>query len=147
MLASLIATFVSGEAKEAARRAKTKAIVYIVTAVLALTGIGFLIGAAYIAAARRYGSFEAALSFGIAFLMVAILIAAVRSIASSSRRRRRDRRTADLAAIAGTAAITALPLLLKSKAGIIAPLLAVVGYMIYRENRKSGPRDPDPRDE
>ena len=38
-----------------------------------------------------------------------------------------------------------LPVLLKSRAGIIAPLVAFAAYAIYRENRKGKPDDPDER--
>lgn len=48
MLASLISAVASGEAVAALGRARTMAIVYGVAALAALTGLGFLIGAAYI---------------------------------------------------------------------------------------------------
>jgi hypothetical protein len=147
MLASLIATFLSGEALDAVRRARATAIIYVVVAMLALTGIGFLIGAAYIAIARRYGNFEAALAFGIAFILIAVLVLLVRRIAMSIRRSRRKRRAVDLATIAGTAAVTALPLLLRSRAGLIAPLIALAAYVIYRENWKDRPGDDPKGDE
>lgn len=141
MLASLIAAFVSGEAMDIARRARTTLIIYVLVAMLVLTGIGFLVGAGYIAAAREYGSLEAAIGFGLGFLAIAIVVIAARAIASSVRRSRRKRRSLDFATIVGAAAVTALPLLLRSKGGLIAPLIAAAAYMVYRENRK--PDDPD----
>ena len=145
MLASLIAAFVSGEAMDVARRAKWAAIAYLLAAILCLCGLGFLIGAAYIAAARRFGSIEAAIGFGIAFLVMAALVLAIRAIAASLRRRP-SRRTIDLATIAGAGAVSALPLLLRSRAGIISPLIALAAYAIYRENRKKKSDDFDEPD-
>jgi predicted membrane channel-forming protein YqfA (hemolysin III family) len=135
MLASLIAAFVSGEAMDMVRRAKWTAIAYLLAAILCLCGLGFLIAAAYIVAAGRFGSVEAAIGFGIAFLVLAACVLAIRAIVASARRRR-TRRTADLATIAGAAAVSALPLLLRSKAGIVGALVALAAYAIYRENRK-----------
>lgn len=143
MLASLITAFISGEAVDIARRARTTFIIYVLASILAVTGIGFLVGAGYIAAAERYGSLAAAIGFGLGFLAVAIIVLASRSVVLSARRRREKRRSLDLAAIAGAAAITALPVLLRSKAGLIAPLIAVAAYMIYRENRKPDDRESD----
>lgn len=145
ILASLIGGFISGEALDMARRAKTTALIYLIAGVLALIGLGFLVGAGYIAAARQYGSFEAALGFGLGFLAAAGLILLARTLARSPRRLRRHRRKADLATIAGTAAVTALPFLLRSKAGVLAPLIAVAAYMIYRESRttRDGPAHDD----
>jgi drug/metabolite transporter (DMT)-like permease len=142
MLASLIAAFASGEAMDAVRRAKVTAIAYLAAALFGVCGVGFLIGAGFIVAARRYGTVEAAVAFGIGFLLVAIVILAVRSLAAHSRARRARRRGADLATIAGVAAVSVLPALLKSRAGIIAPIVALAAYAIYRENQKK-PDDPD----
>lgn len=145
MLGSLIAAFVSGEAVNAIKRAKATIVVYLVAAILAFTGIGFLIGAAYVAAAHRIGSVEASIAFGVGFLVLAVLMVVIRSIALSVQRSRSRRRAADLAAIAGAAAATALPLLLRSKAGIgglAVPVIALVAYAIYRENSRGRTDDP-----
>ena len=136
MLASLIAAFASGEAMNAVHRAKVTAIAYLLAAIATLCGLGFLIGAGYIAASRRFGDMEAAIGFGVGFLLIALIILAIRSITARSRARRKRRRGADLATIAGVAAVSVLPALLKSRAGIIAPLVAFAAYAIYRENQK-----------
>ena len=136
MLASLIGAFISGEALNAARRARNAAIAYAFVGLLVLTGLGFLTGAAYVAASRRWGSLEAAIGFGLVFLLVAVLILVVRWIAGSVRRSRAKRRGADIATIAGAAAVTALPLLLKSRLALVAPLLGIVAYAIYREQSR-----------
>lgn len=143
MLASLIAAFASGEAMNAVHRAKVTAIAYLLAAISGLCGLGFLTGAGYIAASRRFGDVEAAIGFGGGFLLIALIILAIRSIAARARARRARRRGVDLATIAGVAAVSVLPALLKSRAGIIAPIVAAAAYAIYRENLKGKPDDPD----
>ncbi|MFA6154552.1 hypothetical protein [Mesorhizobium sp.] len=146
MLASLITGLASGETVAAMRRARTAAMVYLLAGIAALCGVGFLIGAAYIWMANRYGSQVAALSFGAGFLVIAGLILLIYQIAKGSRvRRRAERRKADMTAIGVTAALAVLPTLLKGKSGlgiILGPAAALVAYAIYRENTKPGDRDP-----
>ncbi|UVK42111.1 hypothetical protein BPNPMPFG_003761 [Mesorhizobium sp. AR07] len=145
MLASLISGFASGETVAAIRRARTAAIVYALAGIAALCGLGFLIGAAYIWVALRYGSFAAALSFGAGFLVLAGLILLIYQISAGSRARRRaQRRNADMKAIGIAAALAVLPALLRGKGGlgvILGPAVALAAYAIYRENVK--PDGPD----
>jgi hypothetical protein len=147
MLASLISALVSGKAIAAARRARTAAIVYLIASLAALCGLGFLVGAAYIWAAGRYGSMAASLGFGIGFLVLAGLVVLVYRISAGTRARRRtSRRGSDMTAIGVTAALAVLPTLLKGKGGlgvILAPALALAAYAIYRENVKPSPGDAD----
>ena len=143
MLASLIAAFASGEAMNVVHRAKVATIAYALAGLCGLCGLGFLIGAGYILASRRFGDLEAAIGFGVGFILIALLILAVRAIAARSRARRARRRGIDLATIAGVAAASALPALLKSRSGIIAPFVAVAAYAIYRENMDKKPDDPE----
>jgi len=147
-LVSLISALVSGEAMAAVHRARTTAILYGLAAVFALCGVGFLIGAAYIWLAARYGPLATSLGFGIGFLVLAGLVLVIHKLTTSMRSRRRARRRqADMTALGVTAALALLPALAKSKGGlgaVIAPALAVVAYAIYRENTK--PPKPDPED-
>ncbi|CDX34469.1 conserved membrane hypothetical protein [Mesorhizobium plurifarium] len=146
-LVSLISALASGEAMAALQRARMTAILYGLAAVFALCGVGFLIGAAYIWLATRYGPLATCLGFGIGFLVIAGLILVVHKLTTSMRSRRRARRRqADMTALGVTAALTLLPALARSKAGlgaVIAPALAVVAYAIYRENAKPKPRAPE----
>ncbi|ODT30864.1 MAG: hypothetical protein ABS35_06010 [Kaistia sp. SCN 65-12] len=145
MLASLIAGLASGETAAALRRARAALIVYLVAGAAALWGIGFLIAAAFIAAAARYGSMAAALGFGVGFLLLALLVLLVFLLAAGSRKARQaKRRKADMTAIGVTTALTVLPTLLRGKAGIgalLAPAIAAAAYAIYKENTR--PDDPD----
>lgn len=146
MLASLIASFASGETVVALRRARQAAIAYVIAATAALCGIGFLIGAGYIWTARRYGSLEASLVFGIGFLLLAGIVLVIHRLAMDRRRRREiRRRNKDMTNIAIASAIAAVPTLLRSKAGlgtVVAPALAVAAYAIYRENSGKPRRPP-----
>lgn len=147
MLAPLISALASGEAIAAMRRARTAAIVYGLAAVAALCGLGFLLGAAYIWAADRYGSMAACLGFAAGFLVLAGLIVLIHQLAAGTHARRRARRrNADLKALGITAALAVLPALLKGKGGkgvILGPMIALAAYAIYRENVKPDPGDPD----
>jgi len=149
VLASLISALASGEAIAALGRARTAAIVYVVAALAALTGLGFLIGAAYIWAAGRYGPMAASLGFGVGFVVIAGLILVVYQLSAGLRARRRARRrSADMKALGITAALAALPVLLKGKGGlgaVLGPALAIAAYAIYRENVKPD-NDTDPDD-
>ncbi|KQZ80861.1 hypothetical protein ASD64_11240 [Mesorhizobium sp. Root157] len=139
-IASLIAGFASGETAAALRRARGAALAYALAGLAALCGIGFLVGAGYIWAAARYGSLEAALGFGIGFLMLAGLILLIFRFKAESRAVRRvRRRKADMTAVGVTAALAALPVLLRGKSGlgaVLGPAAALAAYAIYRENVK-----------
>ncbi|UVK56612.1 hypothetical protein DBIPINDM_003230 [Mesorhizobium sp. AR02] len=145
LLASLLSGFASGETVAAIRRARTAAIVYALAALAAFCGLGFLVGAAYIWAAARYGSFAVALGFGVGFLVIAGLVLLIHRLMSGARARRAARRRkADMKALGITAALAVLPALLKGKGGlgvILGPAVALAAYAIYRENVK--PDDPD----
>ena len=149
VLASLISALASGEAIAALGRARTAAIVYVIATLAAFTGLGFLIGAAYIWAAGRYGPMAASLGFGVGFLVIAGLILVVYQLSAGLRARRRARRrSADMKALGITAALAALPVLLKGKGGlgaVLGPVLALAAYAIYRENVKPD-NDTDPDD-
>ncbi|MDG4896731.1 phage holin family protein [Mesorhizobium sp. WSM4976] len=149
-LVSLISALASGEAIAALQRARMAAILYGLAAVFALCGVGFLIGAAYIWLAARYGPLATSLGFGIGFLVVAGLIIVIHKLTASARgKRRARRRQADMTAVGVTAALALLPALAKSKGGlavIAAPALAVVAYAIYRENTRPPPPKQGPDD-
>ena len=146
-LISLISGLASGEAVAAIRRARMAAILYGLAGVFALCGVGFLIGAAYIWVAARYGPLATSLGFGIGFLLIAGLIVVIHKLTSGMRARRSARRRkADMTAMGITAAIALLPALARSKGGfgaVVAPAIALLAYAIYRENAKPGPKEPD----
>jgi len=147
MLASLIASFASGETALAVRRARRAAVAYLLAGVAALCGIGFLIGALYIWASQRYGAIEAALGIGVIFLLSSGVIVIVHTTTARTRARRaKERRASDLTTVAVASALAVLPALLRGKAGlgtVIAPVVALTAYAIYRENRAKRTKEPD----
>ena len=147
MLASLISGLASGEAAAVVRRARRAAIVYALAGLAALCGLGFLIGAAYVWVAGRYGPMAACLGFGVGFLLIAGLLLLIHQLSAGARARRQARRrNADMKAVGITAALAVLPALLKGKGGlgtILAPAIALAAYAIYRENTKSAADDSD----
>ncbi|QZZ37335.1 hypothetical protein KW403_06205 [Nitratireductor kimnyeongensis] len=117
---------------------------YALAALLGLFGLGFLVLAGFIAASREWGVLEASLGFGIAFVAMALVVLVSLKVWTRIQvRRARRRRVSDAGVLAGTAALTLLPSVLSrtGRLGTIAlPVLAVLGYAIFREN--SG-QDPD----
>ncbi|HVW55602.1 MAG TPA: hypothetical protein VHC00_07970 [Rhizobiaceae bacterium] len=138
MWGTLLSSIINLEPSLFLKRARNAAIAYGVALAALLCGVGFLIGAGYIAAADRYGSFTASLGFGIGFVILAILIFGIYEIASaiSEKRRAREKRAAQMSSLLA-AALALLPTLLRSRAGLaelLAPVVALVAYMIYKEN-------------
>src|SRR5690606_1440858 len=147
MLARLVAAFTAGELTVYLAGLRQRVLLYALAAIFALCGIGFLVGAGYIATERRIGSFYASIRFGVRFLALAILTFLVMKIVSGVRARRAaQRRGAEARTLATTAALALVPALLsRSPLLVLTPLAAILGYAIYREN--SGPdEDSDGRD-
>ena len=141
MLAPLIAGFASGETMVALRNAKRAALVYLFAALAAALGVGFLVGAAYIWTAAWLGPIQAALGFGVFFILVALFIVLAHRLRARSRARiLAQKRAADVKALGIATAVAALPSLLKGKAGIgmlAVPVLALGAYAYYLRSRKA----------
>ncbi|MDX8467244.1 phage holin family protein [Mesorhizobium sp. VK23B] len=146
-LVSLISALASGETTAALQRARVTAILYGLAGIFVLCGVGFLVGAAYIWLAARYGPLATSLGFGAGFLVLAALILVIHKLTAGMRARQRARRRkADMTAVGITAALALLPAFAKSRGGLgalLAPAIALAAYAIYRENVKPGPDDPD----
>jgi NhaP-type Na+/H+ or K+/H+ antiporter len=137
MLFSLIASVVTAEVAEAAGRARSSVVAYVAGAILAVAGIGFLVGAGYVATARRIGDLEACLAFGAGFLVLAILVVVIQRLVSRMRARQAaERRRRELAEIAAAATAG----MVGSKGGVFTGLAAslLTGFVLglYRENRR-----------
>src|SRR5690606_22430400 len=103
----------------ALRRARKAAIAYALAGVAFLCGAGFLMVALYIWAARRYGAIEAALAFGVGFLVLGSIVLIVHKITMGSRAKRAaQRRSSDMTTIAVASALAVLPSILRGKAGL-----------------------------
>lgn len=142
---TLIFSLLSGAVADAVGRAKRTAFAYAAMAVLGLLGVIFLLIAAFIYIARRYGELETALGFGGGFILLALIVLISMKISTrSASRLSRRRRNADLKAAAGAVALAALPSLVSRKAGLsslIIPAAALVAFTIYRETRGPAPGD------
>lgn len=133
-LASLLISLVTGEAGIVARHIRGAAIAYGTALVAALVGAVFLLLAAYLSLAERFGPINAALGLGAGFLALAGAVLLTYRLTAKRRRRRRKN---DLTALAIAAGVAALPELLRSKEGIgalLGPLAAFLAYAVYREN-------------
>ncbi|WP_054313656.1 hypothetical protein [Mesorhizobium sp. 1M-11] len=149
-LASLFISLVAGEAGTIVKHIRGAAIACGLALIAALMGVSFLLLAAYLWAADRFGPINAALGFGAGFLVLAgVVFLAYRLSAKRRARRRAERRKNDLTAFAIAAGIAALPELLRSKEGLatlLGPLAALLAYAAYRENFPSESK-PDDTDE
>ena len=148
MLAALIQSIVSGETSRAAKRVRRAMIDYMIAGICLAIGIGFLIAAAYIFVAERYGPLYTAVGFGLGFIALAGVALIVHRILSGiqAKRRAEEARAAQLQALAGATAFAILPTLLKGRGELLSllmPVAAMAAYAIFKENSE-GARDEDP---
>lgn len=127
MLGPLIAKLLTGEAGIFIARMKRIAMLYAFMGVAALFLVIFLLIAAWLWAAQSVGALAAALYFALGFLVVIILLYVGVLIAGRApKERASDRLQRDVASIAGVAAMTNIPLILRSvrrrKALIVLPV-------------------------
>ena len=104
-------------------RIKRAVIINAIIIVLGLLGAGFLVAAGYIALAQEVGPLYASLIFAGAFLLLALAVYAGARIGEGRRKRElvQKRRSSEAGAFMTTAAMAALPMLLRS------PLLRTLG--------------------
>ena len=130
----------------ALRSMRRAAIAYGLAGLAASLGAIFLLVAATIWIARQYGAIEACLAIGLAFLVLALLIATIHKLTSRTRAKaRRRQRNSDFTKAAIAAGVAVAPTLLRGRLGaalLLAPALAVLAHSIYRENSKSDPARP-----
>lgn len=149
MIAALIQSIVSGETTRAAKRVRRAVIDYMIAGICLAIGVGFLIAAAYIFVAERYGPLYTALGFGLGFIALAGVALIVHRIIAGIRAKRRaeEARAAQLQALAGATVFAILPALLKGRGrllSLLAPVAAMVAYAIIKENIDSeAGEDPD----
>jgi NADH:ubiquinone oxidoreductase subunit 6 (subunit J) len=117
-------------------RAKKLVIVYAVISLFLLLGCFFLVAAGFFALATQIGPIYAALVLGGVFLVLALAVFAGAQIGESNRKRRtvERRRSSETGAFVTTAALTALPVLLRSpvirKLGL--PAAALAAFLLVR---------------
>jgi threonine/homoserine/homoserine lactone efflux protein len=115
-LLSSLAGLLGFELETITEQAKRKLIAGAVMAVLGLFGLIFLVIAGFLAVAEQLGPIIAALIFGGTFLLLTLAVYLGTRIGESKRQREaaERRRSSQTSTFLTSAAITALPLLLKS---------------------------------
>ncbi|MGV3577308.1 MAG: hypothetical protein ACO1O4_19445 [Devosia sp.] len=131
------------EIEELGQRVKGLIVVYALILVSAVIGLAFLITAGYIALSDAVGPIYAALILAGSFLAFALAVYIGVSIGENRRRKRlaERRRSSDSGAFLTTAALTALPLLVRSpmlvKLGIPAAALTVLALLREKDSPDS----------
>jgi arginine exporter protein ArgO len=130
-----IAALLGFEVEEITDRLKALAIANAVIALFGLLTLVFLLVAGFLALAAQLGPIYAALIFaGVFFVITAGIVIGIQ-ISENSRKRRlaEKRRSTDTSAFVTTAALTALPVLLKSPLirNVGLPLAAVVAAAMF----------------
>jgi hypothetical protein len=131
-----LAALLGIEVEAITERVRNAIIVNTVMIGLALVGVSFLVAAGFFALADLYGVIYAALIFAAAFLLLALAVFLGTRIGESRRRRELadKRRSSETGAFVTTAALTALPMLLKSPAlrTLSLPAAAIAAYLLIR---------------
>ena len=131
-----LAALLGIEVEAITERIRNTIIVNAVMMGLALVGVSFLVAAGFFALADLYGVIYAALIFAAAFLLLALAVFLGTRIGESRRRRELadKRRSSETGAFVTTAALTALPILLKSPAlrTLSLPAAAIAAYLLIR---------------
>ena len=140
LLAPLAALF-GLEVDAITERVRNTIIVNAVMVGLALVGASFLVAAGFFALANLYGVIYAALICAAAFLVLALAVFLGTRI--GERRHRREladkRRSSETGAFVTTAALTALPVLMKSPTlrTVGLPAIALAAYLLVRGGNDS----------
>lgn len=120
-------------------RVRNTIIVNAVMLVFGLAGLSFVVAAGFFALAKVIGVIYAALSFGGAFLLLALAVYLGSRIGEGRRRREiaDKRHSSETSAFVTTAALTALPVLLKSPLlrTLGLPAAAIAAFLLVRNSR------------
>ncbi|QDY99815.1 hypothetical protein FQ775_05180 [Nitratireductor mangrovi] len=151
MLRSLVEMLAGLDAQRAARRFRRAVIDFAFAGAALVLGLGFLVAAAFLFVVERYGPLYTTTGFGIGFIVLAGLILIVHRmiVGIQARRRAEEKRAEQVKSFATTAALAALPAIVRSSGvvgQVVIPLVAIAAYAIYRENVDSDEdldTDPD----
>lgn len=131
-----LAALLGIEVESITERVRNTIIVNAVMVVLGLFGVGFLIAAGFYALADALGPIYAALILAAVFLVLALSVYLGSRIGQSRRRRElaEKRRSSETGAFVTTAAITALPVILRSPAmrTLALPAAALAAYLVIK---------------
>ena len=131
-----LAALLGIEIEAITERLRNTIIVNTVMIGLALVGVSFLVAAGFFALADLYGPIYAALILAAVFLLLALAVYLGTRIGEGRRRRAvaEKRRSTETSAFVTTAALTALPVLLRSPLmrTIGLPAAAIAAYLLVR---------------
>ncbi len=148
LLTPLLTSLAAGEVGLAVSRAKHSAIFAVVIAVLAGIGLIFLLIAAYIALAARYGDLHSALILaGSAFGLAVIAYVIMKISAAAARKRQHDRAKVDTSTLLTIVALAVAPTVLRSRAllALAVPLVALGGLSLAGKKKRRRQRRRDVR--
>ncbi|MFC4626308.1 phage holin family protein [Daeguia caeni] len=140
LLSPLIAELMADEARLLTGRAKRISISIGVVVLFGLTGFLFLCFAAYLALAQHYSApISALILAAIAFILALVALAIIKAIAVSEEKKRQQRIEAEKANIMATAAMAAIPAILKRPVlGILVPLAGIaLAEFLSGQNKKT----------
>jgi len=147
ILLTQLASILGIEVDELVSSSRRKALMWAVIALLAITGLAFLLVAAYLGMSLWVGPIWAALTLAVIAITAAAIIYAVARVTADIAHRREveRRRSAETTALVTTAAATALPLVLKSpmvrNVGIpVGAALAALFFAMRSDNGDAGKR-------
>jgi chromate transport protein ChrA len=146
LLAPLLTSVAAGEVGLVINRLKRSAVFAGIIAVLAIIGVIFLVVAAYIALAERYGEMHASLILaGSAFGLAIITYIVMNIVERAARNRQRERTKVDTSALLTVAALAAAPVVLRSRALMMlaVPLVAFGGLSLLTKPKRKKRRRPE----
>jgi hypothetical protein len=133
-----LAALLGIEVESITARIRNTVIINAVMLGLALIGAVFLLVAGFLALADLYGGIFAALILAGVFLVLALAVYLGTRIGENRNRRQvaEKRKSTETSAFVTTAALTALPVVLKSPMGraIALPAAAIAAYLLVRKN-------------
>ena len=139
-----LASLLGLEIEHITDRVKRAVILNGAMAIFGLVAAGFLLAAGFMALAEQIGGINAALAFAAVFLLLALIVYAGMSIADARRKRAimEKRRSSETGALLTTAALTAVPVLLRSPLvrTLGLPVAALAAFLVVTN---SGSKDDD----
>jgi hypothetical protein len=134
-----LAAILGIEAESIIARTRAMMIAYVLMGLFAIVGIGFLLGAGYMALADVLSPIIAALIFGGVFLLLALAVYLGTMVGEGKRRKvaAERRRSNEAGAFLTTAALTAIPAVMRSplivRLGL--PAAAIAAFAFMRDTR------------
>ncbi|MBZ9654409.1 hypothetical protein [Phyllobacterium lublinensis] len=143
LLTPFLTSLAAGEVGLAIARAKRSAMFMAIIAIFAAIGCFFLLVAAYIVLAERYGEMRASLTLAGCGFGLAILAYVIMKISEAvARNRQRDRAKVETSTLLTIAALAAAPAVLRSRALLMLaiPVVAFGGLSLLtkKRTRRSG---------